>query len=58
MHLAAFKSVPLSVAEPLAFYRNNVEGTHRLLESMVQVAYVVWCSHPVAVCTALRTSNA
>ena len=36
MHFAALKSVPLSVAQPLACYQNNVSGTLHLLEFMAE----------------------
>lgn len=34
IHFAALKSVPESVAKPLAYYRNNIMGLHNLLEAM------------------------
>lgn len=34
IHFAGLKSVPVSTAEPLAYYRNNVTGTITLLEAM------------------------
>ena len=35
MHLAAQKSVPASIVEPALYYRQNVEGTLTVVESMV-----------------------
>jgi UDP-glucose 4-epimerase len=35
VHLAALKYAGVSVAEPLRFYRNNVEGMRALLDAMV-----------------------
>ena len=35
VHVAALKYAGVSVDEPLRFYRNNVEGTRALLETMV-----------------------
>ncbi len=36
IHFAAYKSVRESVADPLAYYRNNVGGTVSLLEAMAR----------------------
>jgi UDP-glucose 4-epimerase len=46
VHLAAVKYAGVSVAEPLRFYRNNVEGMIALLEAMAEagVARIVYSS--------------
>lgn len=37
MHLAARKSVPESVADPMTYYRENVDGTLSVVEAMLSV---------------------
>ncbi len=46
IHFAALKAVAQSVAQPLAYYRNNVGGTSALLEAMAahQVRTIVFSS--------------
>ena len=54
MHFAAFIEVGESVADPAAYYLNNVAGSLQLMQAMVQAASGSWCSRRRRRSTATR----
>lgn len=54
IHFAGLKAVGESVAQPVRYYRNNLDSTLNLISSMKKTVWERWCSHRPQRCTAAR----